>query len=245
MNGTRSGGPQELIAIRAPGSRKPRTCAAALSASGSKMIPQRESAASKLPSENSREAASDSTNSTFASPAAPARSRPKAIISAEISVATTLPSGPAATAAVNVGSPYPAATSKTRSPGSTPASSTRRSLTPRAAPSISSDHLRQPVAALAHCRRCFARNSTGSTSLVSIITRLGSSLHRKPMRFSPARRDRRQANGIGDQRRIPVHTREGRVLETSPAHRLGAVRESAMWRETSSGSVNQTLATPA
>jgi hypothetical protein len=46
--GTRSGGPHELIAIREPGLRKLRMRAAAASASGSKMIPQRETAASKL-----------------------------------------------------------------------------------------------------------------------------------------------------------------------------------------------------
>ena len=43
--GTRSGGPHELIAMRAPGLRKPRTRAAAASPSGSKIIPHRESAA--------------------------------------------------------------------------------------------------------------------------------------------------------------------------------------------------------
>ena len=94
MNGTRSGGPHELIAILAPGFRKPRTRAAAPSPSGSKMIPQRESAASKLAGGKSSDAASDSMNSMFSSPAAAARSRPNASISAEMSVATTLPSGP-------------------------------------------------------------------------------------------------------------------------------------------------------
>jgi hypothetical protein len=74
--GTRSGGPQELIAIRAPAVRNPRMRAAAASASGSKMIPQRDSAASKLSTGNCRDAASDSTNSMFPSPAASARSRP-------------------------------------------------------------------------------------------------------------------------------------------------------------------------
>ncbi len=58
-NGTRSGDPHELIAIRPPGSRKLRIRATAASASGSKMIPQRESAASKLASGKSRDAASD------------------------------------------------------------------------------------------------------------------------------------------------------------------------------------------
>jgi hypothetical protein len=43
---------------------------------GSKMIPQRESAASKLSGGNSSEAASDSTNSMLSSPAVAARSRP-------------------------------------------------------------------------------------------------------------------------------------------------------------------------
>src|SRR5438105_7437384 len=61
-NGTRSGGPQELIAILAPGFRKPWTRAAAASASGSKMIPQRERAASKLPAGQSSDDASASTN---------------------------------------------------------------------------------------------------------------------------------------------------------------------------------------
>ena len=58
-NGTRSGDPHELIAIRPPGLRKPRMRVAAASASGSKMIPQRESAASKLAAGKSRDAASD------------------------------------------------------------------------------------------------------------------------------------------------------------------------------------------
>ena len=44
-------------------------------------------------------------NSTLSSPAAAARSRPKASISAEMSLATTLPSGPATCAAVSAGSP--------------------------------------------------------------------------------------------------------------------------------------------
>ena len=79
--------------------------AAAASPSGSKMIPQRESAASKLSSGNPRDAASDSTNSMFSSPAAAARSRPNAIISAEMSEATTAPSLPALLAAVSEGSP--------------------------------------------------------------------------------------------------------------------------------------------
>ena len=76
MKGTRSGGPHELIAILDPGTKKPRTRAAAASASGSKMIPKRDSAASKLSGGKSRAAASDSTNSTFSRPAAAARSRP-------------------------------------------------------------------------------------------------------------------------------------------------------------------------
>ena len=79
--------------------------AAVASASGSKMMPQRERAASKLPSGKSRSAAGDSMNSRFATPAAAARSRPNAIISAEMSVATTCPSGPALRAAVSAGSP--------------------------------------------------------------------------------------------------------------------------------------------
>ena len=103
--GTRSGSPHELIAIRAPGLRKPRTRPAAASASGSKMIPQRETAASKLACGQSRLAASDSMNSTLPRPAAAARSRPNASISAEMSVATTRPSGPALRAAVSAGSP--------------------------------------------------------------------------------------------------------------------------------------------
>jgi hypothetical protein len=65
MNGTRSGGPHELIAILAPGFKKLRTRRAAPSPSGSKMIPQRDTAASKLASGKSSEAASDSMNSTF------------------------------------------------------------------------------------------------------------------------------------------------------------------------------------
>ena len=69
------------------------------------MIPQRESAASKLSSGNSRDDASASMNSMFSSPAAAARSRPKASISAEMSVATTLPSAPARSAALSAGSP--------------------------------------------------------------------------------------------------------------------------------------------
>jgi hypothetical protein len=44
-------------------------------------------------------------NSTLPKPAAAARSRPKASISAEMSVATTRPSGPAFRAAVSAGSP--------------------------------------------------------------------------------------------------------------------------------------------
>ena len=65
MNGTRSGGPHELIAILAPGFKKLRTRAAASSPSGSKMIPQRERAASKLPGGKSSDAASDSMKRTF------------------------------------------------------------------------------------------------------------------------------------------------------------------------------------
>ena len=78
---------------------------AAASASGSKMIPQRETAASKLACGKSRLAASDCMNSTLPKPAAAARSRPNASISAEMSVATTRPSGPAVRAAVSAGSP--------------------------------------------------------------------------------------------------------------------------------------------
>ncbi len=55
---------------------------AAASASGSKMIPQRETAASKLACGKSRLEASDSMNSTLPRPAAAARSRPNASISA-------------------------------------------------------------------------------------------------------------------------------------------------------------------
>ena len=76
MNGTCSGGPHELIAILDPGTRKPRTRAAAASPSGSKMMPKRDSAASKLSAGKSRLAASASTNSMFWMPAAAARSRP-------------------------------------------------------------------------------------------------------------------------------------------------------------------------
>jgi hypothetical protein len=76
MNGTRSGGPHELITILEPGTRKPRTRPAVASASGSKMIPKRDSAASKLLAGKSRLAASDSTNLTFSRPAAAARLRP-------------------------------------------------------------------------------------------------------------------------------------------------------------------------
>lgn len=72
MKGTRSGGPHELITILDPGTRKPRTRAAAASASGSKMIPKRDSAASKLSDGKFRLAAWASTNSTFPRPAAPA-----------------------------------------------------------------------------------------------------------------------------------------------------------------------------
>jgi hypothetical protein len=60
------------------------------------MIPQRETAASKLSGGNSSELASDSTNAMFSMPALPARSRPKASISREMSVATTSPPGPTA-----------------------------------------------------------------------------------------------------------------------------------------------------
>ena len=152
-NGTRSGGPHEAITMRAPSFMNPRTRPAEPSPSGSKMIPKRESAASKLSGSKSSDAASDSTNSMFSMPAAAARSRPNPIISAEMSVATTCPSGAARRAAVSDGSPYPAATSSTRLPGSTPASSTMRSLIPPNLSSISSDHLRHPLAALFHCWR--------------------------------------------------------------------------------------------
>src|SRR5438128_8168939 len=56
MNGTRSGGPHELITILDPGTKKPRTRAAAASASGSKIIPKRDSAASQLSGGKSRPA---------------------------------------------------------------------------------------------------------------------------------------------------------------------------------------------
>jgi hypothetical protein len=69
------------------------------------MIPQRDSAASKLSGSKSSDEASASTNSMFDSPAACARSRPYASISAEMSVATTRPSAPATRAAVEAGSP--------------------------------------------------------------------------------------------------------------------------------------------
>ena len=104
-NGTRSGGPHELIANRPPGLRKPRTFAAAPSPSGSKMIPQRETAASKLSAGKSSEFASDCMNSMFSTPLAAARCLPNSSISAEMSVATTLPSGPTLRAAVSDGSP--------------------------------------------------------------------------------------------------------------------------------------------
>jgi hypothetical protein len=103
MNGTRSGGPHELIAIRPPGFKKRRTRAAAPSPSGSKMIPQRDRAASKLLGGKSSEAASDSTNRTFWSFAAAARSRPYSSIPAEMSVATTSPCAPTVLAAMSEG----------------------------------------------------------------------------------------------------------------------------------------------
>ena len=79
--------------------------AAAPSPSGSKMIPQRETAASKLSAGKSSEFASDCMNSMFSTPFAAARGRPKLSISAEMSVAMTLPSGPTLRAAVSAGSP--------------------------------------------------------------------------------------------------------------------------------------------
>jgi hypothetical protein len=75
-SGERSAGPHELIAIRAPGFRRPRIRAAAISACGSKMMPHRERAASNVSGGKSREEASFSTNSTLSIPAASARSRP-------------------------------------------------------------------------------------------------------------------------------------------------------------------------
>ena len=62
--------------MRPPGCMKLRTRDAAPSPSGSKMIPKRDSAASKLPAGKSSEMASDCTNSMFSSPSAAARSRP-------------------------------------------------------------------------------------------------------------------------------------------------------------------------
>jgi hypothetical protein len=64
-----------------------------------------------------------------------------------MSVATTTPSGPAFLAAVSAGSPNPAATSSTRLPGWTPASSTSRSLMKPAWLSSQPDHFFHPVAA--------------------------------------------------------------------------------------------------
>ena len=167
-NGTLSGVPQEEMANREPGLRKPRTRAAAPSPSGSKMIPQRETAASKVPAGKSSALAPDSTNSMFSMPWAAARSRPKASISAEMSVAVTDPSGAAARAAVREGSPRPQATSRTRLPGCTPASSTMRSLMRAAPESMRSDHFSHPVAAVFHWLRCPSRNSAASGACGSI-----------------------------------------------------------------------------
>ena len=168
MNGTSGGAPHDEIAIRAPGFRKPRMRPAVASASGSKMIPQRETAASKLAAGRSSFDASHSMNSRFARPAADARSRAWASIAGEMSVATTLPSGPTLRAAVSAGSPRPAATSSTRLPGSTPASSTSRSLTCPVHSSICFAHLSHPVAALFQLLRCAVRNSPASSVLASI-----------------------------------------------------------------------------
>jgi hypothetical protein len=74
--GDRSGGPQELIAMRDPGLRKPRTRPAAPSPSGSKMIPHRDTAASKLSAGKSSAEASACMNSMLLTPASAARSRP-------------------------------------------------------------------------------------------------------------------------------------------------------------------------
>ena len=125
--GTRSGGPQEAIAIRAWGLRKPLTLAAAPSPSGSKMIPQRERAASKVSAGKSCERVLRGTRCSRAQRSPPARCRSS--IPVEMSLATTLPSAPTTLAAVSVGSPYPAATSRTRSTAMFPAISTIRSLT--------------------------------------------------------------------------------------------------------------------
>ena len=143
--------------------------AAAASASGSKMIPQRETAASKLACAKSRLEASDCRNSTLDRPAAAARSRTNASISAEMSVATMRPSGPALRAAVSAGSPYPAATSRTRVPECTSASSTSRSLMCPHALSLNSLHSFQPTAAESHCLCCPSRKPAGSIASDSML----------------------------------------------------------------------------
>ena len=133
------------------------------------MIPQRETAASKLACGKSRLEAADCTNSTLSRAAAAARSRPNASISAEMSVATTRPSGPTLRAAVSAGSPLPAATSRTRLPDCTPASSTSRWLMCPAALSWNSLHSFHPTAAESHCSCCTARKSTGSIAFDSML----------------------------------------------------------------------------
>ncbi len=86
-----------------PGTRKPRTRAAVASASGSKMIPKRDSAASKL-----GRAVQAGRLGLDELDVLEARRRAFAAVGqhlGEMSVATTLPSAPATAAAVSDGSP--------------------------------------------------------------------------------------------------------------------------------------------
>ena len=80
----------------------------------------------------------------------------------ERSVAMTRPAGPTRLAADSAGSPMPVAMSNTRWPGSTPARSSMRLLTPCAPFSMVRHHFFQPAATLSHCWRCPFLSCAGS-----------------------------------------------------------------------------------
>src|SRR5258706_8990924 len=70
------------------------------------------------------------------------------------------------------GSPMPVATSSTRWPGATCASSISRSLSDCAPCSKTAHRLRQPCAAALHCARCSALNAEGSSCASPMVLSL-------------------------------------------------------------------------
>jgi hypothetical protein len=118
--------PHTAATARPPGASTRCIAASARSGSGTYISPSAQSTTSKDPSGRSSDSASIRRKRAFSTPRAAATVAASCVIRSEMSVPTTDPDPPTASAAGKETSPVPQATSSTRSPGRSAAISSSR-----------------------------------------------------------------------------------------------------------------------